>query len=275
MKTNSVSGPVRTVENWIKAVMTERIAAEKVAQGARRLAEVRMTAARVLAMVGIVAAGALGAITVTGCGVQRTVVILGDSYSTFEGYVPEGFAVWYDANAKAENDVDAVEQTWWYKLVKKEHLKLLGNNSYSGSTVCNTGYDGADYSDRSFITRMPQTLGYQAERPSIILIFGGTNDSWADAPLGELKFAGWTEEDLKQALPAYCYMLNYYHLYAPDSRVINIINDGLKPEITEGIVAAAEHYGMEYLRLEGIDKGWGHPTVRGMHQIADALAAVL
>lgn len=209
------------------------------------------------------------------CREQRTVVILGDSYSTFDGYVPEGFAIWYDSNAKDGNDVDAVTQTWWYKLIKREGLKLLGNNSYSGSTVCNTGYNGDDYSDRSFITRMPQTLGYSAERPNIILIFGGTNDSWSNAPLGTLKYSGWTEEDLKQALPAYCYMLNYYKMYAPDTRVINIVNDGLKPEITEGIVAAAEHYGMEYLRLEGIDKGLGHPSVKGMQQICDALAAIL
>lgn len=211
----------------------------------------------------------------TACREQKTVVILGDSYSTFDGYVPEGFAIWYDSNPKEENDVTAVQQTWWYKLCRKKGLKLLGNNSYSGSTVCNTGYDGADYSDRSFITRMPQTLGYSAERPNIILLFGGTNDSWSDAPLGSLKFADWTEEDLKQALPAYCYMLNYYKLYAPDSRVINIVNDGLKPEITEGIVKAAEHYGMEYVRLKGIDKGWGHPSIKGMQQICDALADIL
>ena len=209
------------------------------------------------------------------CREQKTVVILGDSYSTFDGYVPEGFAIWYDSNAKEQNDVCEVEQTWWYKLVRKEGLKLLGNNSYSGSTVCNTGYDGEDYSDRSFITRMPQTLGYSSEHPNVILIFGGTNDSWSDAPLGELKFADWTVEDLKQALPGYCYMLYYYKLNAPDSRVINIVNDGLKPEITDGIVAAAKHYGMEYLLLEDIDKGWGHPTVKGMQQICDALAGIL
>lgn len=211
-------------------------------------------------------------LAMTACGVQRTVVILGDSYSTFDGYVPEGFAVWYDSNIKEQNDVNDVGQTWWYKLVRKEHLRLLGNNSYSGATVCNTGYDGADYSDRSFITRMPQTLGYSAFRPDIILIFGGTNDSWANAPVGSLKYEGWTEEDLEQALPAYCYMLNYYKLYAPDTRVVNIVNDGLKPEITEGIIEAAKHYGMEYIRLEGIDKGWGHPTVKGMQQICDAVA---
>ena len=122
---------------------------------------------------------------------------------------------------------------------------------------------------------MPQTLGYSSARPDVILIFGGTNDSWANAPLGSLKFSDWTEDDLKQALPAYCYMLDYYRTNAPGSRVINIVNDGLKPEITDGIVAAAKHYGMEYILLEGIDKGWGHPTVKGMQQICDALAGIL
>ena len=60
----------------------------------------------------------------TACREQKTVVILGDSYSTFDGYVPEGFAIWYDSNPKEENDVTAVQQTWWYKLCRKEGLKL-------------------------------------------------------------------------------------------------------------------------------------------------------
>lgn len=46
------------------------------------------------------------------------------------------------------------------------------NNSYSGSTVCHTGYQKADYSDRSFATRM-DNLG----NPDVLLVFGGTNDS--------------------------------------------------------------------------------------------------
>lgn len=211
------------------------------------------------------------ALLAASCGVQKqTVAILGDSYSTFEGYVPEGYAVWYDHNPKEQNDVCSVSQTWWYDLFKGKY-KLVGNNSYSGSTVCNTGYEGVDYSDRSFITRMPLLMTYSAGRPDIILVFGGTNDSWANSPIGELKYSGWTSEDLYSALPAYCYMLDYLHANAPKTRVINIINSDLKPEITEGIKKAAEHYGMEYLLLQYIDKGWGHPTIKGMAQIREAV----
>lgn len=206
------------------------------------------------------------------CGVQRqTVAILGDSYSTFEDYVPDGYAIWYDHNPKAENDVCSVSQTWWYELFSNKPYTLLVNNSYSGSTVCNTGYGGEDYSDRSFITRVPLLLSHPSGKPDVLLIFGGTNDSWANAPVGELQYADWNPKDLYSALPAYCYMLSYLHTNAPDTRVVNIINSELKPEITEGIKAAAQHYGMEYIQLEDIDKGWGHPTIKGMAQIRAAV----
>lgn len=213
------------------------------------------------------------ALLAASCGVQKSVAILGDSYSTFEGHVPQGYAIWYDNNAKERNDVDAVSQTWWYQLCKEKKLKLLDNNSYSGSTVCNTGYGGVDYSDRSFITRMPQLLA--GKTPDLILIFGGTNDSWSGAPIGELQYSGWTKDDLYKALPAYCYMLDYLHTNAPGTRVVNIINSELKDEIMDGIQAAAEHYGMEYLRLKDIEKGDGHPTIKGMRAICDQIEAML
>ena len=38
----------------------------------------------------------------------RTVAILGDSYSTFDGYIPEGNACWYFTTPQGENDVVSV-----------------------------------------------------------------------------------------------------------------------------------------------------------------------
>ncbi len=38
--------------------------------------------------------------------------ILGDSYSTFEGYIPEGYAAWYINAGKPETDVTRLDQTW-------------------------------------------------------------------------------------------------------------------------------------------------------------------
>ena len=70
----------------------------------------------------------------------KTVAILGDSYSTFDGYIPEGNACWYFTTPQGENDVVAVEQTWWHQFCREGGYELVLNESYSGATVCNTGY---------------------------------------------------------------------------------------------------------------------------------------
>ncbi|MGN1154773.1 MAG: SGNH/GDSL hydrolase family protein, partial [Agathobacter sp.] len=46
-----------------------------------------------------------------------TMAILGDSYSTYDGYVPDDYATWYnDHGNEAPNDMTSVEQTWWHHL---------------------------------------------------------------------------------------------------------------------------------------------------------------
>ena len=110
---------------------------------------------------------------------KPSVSILGDSYSTFEGYLtPDTMDIWYFENKQdpRRTDVKSVGETWWMQLIKKKNWKLELNNSWSGSTICYTGYGDEDYRLRSFITRVP-ALGC----PDIILIFGGTNDSWSNA----------------------------------------------------------------------------------------------
>ena len=135
----------------------------------------------------------------------QSVAILGDSYSTYQGYIPKRNAVWYTEPADLnKTDVTSVDQTWWSILVKECGYTLLLNDSYSGSTISFTGYHKADYSDRSFITRLPK-LG----NPDIILIFGCTNDSWAGEPVGEYKYEGWTKADFYTFRPAMAYMLHH------------------------------------------------------------------
>jgi len=90
--------------------------------------------------------------------------ILGDSYSTFVGWVvPDTNLIWYYPTEsqyhQKGNDVCAVEQTWWHQVIMRMGAKLERNNAYSGATICYTGYrpkkdmPHADYSDRAFITR--------------------------------------------------------------------------------------------------------------------------
>ena len=74
--------------------------------------------------------------------------ILGDSYSTYGGYVtPQTNACWYngtDGGTEKQNDVSSVEQTWWHLLTTLHNMQLDTNNSYSGSTICHTGYNEQD-----------------------------------------------------------------------------------------------------------------------------------
>ena len=233
----------------------------------------------------------LAAVLTVSCGVlkadkaPKTVVIIGDSYSTFEGYIPNGYADWYTLRGRSDNNVRTVEQTWWYQLCTEKGLKLIANNSFSGSTVCNTGYDGVDYTHESFVTRMSQTLHYSSDgfnqpceeknAPDILFIFGGTNDSWANSPIGEPKYSDWTNEDLYSFLPAFCCLLDYYKREAPSTRVIVMINDGLKPEMMTGMAEISSHFGYEYIQYDGIEEGAGHPTILGMKQIADAIRKML
>lgn len=198
------------------------------------------------------------------------VFILGDSYSTFEGYVPKDYAVWY-TNAGHENtDVNRVEQTWWQGLINETDSKLLLNCSYSGTTVCNTGYNNSDCTHISFIGRTDKLIEsdyFKENRVDTFFIFGGTNDSWANSPVGELMYSNLGKEYLFSVLPAFCYLLERLKGNLQSARIICIINTELKPEITDNFMLACEKYGVEYIKLEAIDKTAGHPNIRGMEQI--------
>ena len=207
----------------------------------------------------------------------KSVSILGDSYSTFQGFVqPDTNVVWYFDPAKTFNtDVTSVRQTWWHQFVKNNGYHLCVNNSFSGATICNSGYkrgnpDFADYTDRSFVTRMTD-LGC----PDIIFIFGATNDAWAGSPIGEYKYEGWTKEDLFSFRPAMAKMLAFMTDRYPNVEIYFILNDGLQEEINESVKTVCEHYQVPCIVLKEIDKANGHPTIKGMSQIYEQVQSFI
>lgn len=45
----------------------------------------------------------------------KSISILGDSYSTFEGYIqPDTNSIWYYNSPQHKTDVTSVKQTWWH-----------------------------------------------------------------------------------------------------------------------------------------------------------------
>lgn len=203
---------------------------------------------------------------------QKSVTIFGDSYSTFEGYImPESNLTWYllDRQQK-DNDVIAVEQTWWHQLLKKNGWKLCMNNSYSGSTISSSGYGKQDYSDRSFVTRSTN-LG----NPDIILIFGATNDSWVPSPIGEYKYSGWTTEDLKSFRPSLAKMLDFMKKRYLGVDMYFILNSELSDAINSSVFTICDRYDVPVIVLHDIEKKSGHPSIAGMKAIAEQVDAFL
>ncbi len=196
--------------------------------------------------------------------VRKTIAVFGDSYSTFEGFTPQGYAIWYDSRNRPETtDVNKVEQTWWWQVIKEGGYKMGNINSYSGSTICNSGYNDEDYSDRSFVNRT-SLLG----TPDILLICGGTNDSWANAPIGDYKFGDWKRADLYTFRPALAKMLSDIRLRYPNVEVYFILNSELKEEINESVKKICKEYQVPVIALHDIDKKNGHPSVKGMKSFA-------
>lgn len=199
--------------------------------------------------------------------------VLGDSYSTFEGLIsPTSNACWYfkDHTAGKTNDVKSSEQTWWKIFESQSGYKLETNNSYSGATICCTGYRKEDYSDRSFISRM-----FNLGNPDLILVFGATNDSWSNAPIGEYKYDGWTKQDLYSYRPALSYMISQMKMMYPKARIVFVLNSDLRDSIDASTKEICAHYSIEVLELVNVDKMDGHPSIAGMKQIADQISTYL
>ena len=197
--------------------------------------------------------------------------ILGDSYSTFIGYITPGNDCYYPR--ETVDDVLQVEHTWWHQLMQRYGMQLLVNDSYSGATVCTHLRDGKPPIS-AFTERVKRSFSGQVQ-PDYIFLFGCTNDSWLNRSIGQVKFADITQEDLKQVLPAYCFVLEHLTRCNLNAKVVALLNTDLHPDIHNGILTAAAHYGAVAVVLKDIHKQNGHPSALGMRQIADQIEAAL
>ena len=99
----------------------------------------------------------------------KTVSILGDSISTYKGYVPEGYSCFYPYPTA---DLGDVNQTWWMQVINKLGMSLLKNNSYSGTCVSEGTGSNSTVQD----SRLKELL-FGTQTPDIIIIFMGSNDA--------------------------------------------------------------------------------------------------
>ena len=108
-----------------------------------------------------------------------------------------------------------------------------------------------------------------------VFVFGGTNDFWACAPLGEVKLSDWSEDDLYCVLPAFCYFMHALKAELPNAEICFIINTDMRAEIGDCIEFAGKYFDVKTVRLHDIDKLEGHPTIKGMAEICEQVLAVM
>lgn len=219
----------------------------------------------------------------------KKISIMGDSYSTFEGWSnmdvkgnPNEYFVYYPH--EDNTDVTSVEKTWWYMLCQKPEFELEISNSYSGSVVSNTHYNGVDVTDTdlSFMHRVGKNsfgVDYNGD-PDIILVFGGTNDCWAGVELGDYVYNDWTAADLKCFRPAFSKLLASLKTLYPDATVYSITNgnnevSGLTRSYAKSIEKVSRHYGVTNIVVKDIETTDEHPTYSGMQSICEQVYEVV
>ena len=194
---------------------------------------------------------------------SKKVSILGDSYSTFIGIIPANYSSFYPND---RNDVTEIGQTWWSLYIQAKGYTLEKNDSWGGTTICGTGYGRMDSSRNNFISRV-DSLG----NPDLIFVFGGTNDAWANSPMGEYQYSDWTKEDCKNFRPAVACLIDMLKQRYPNAEFCFILNSELKESVNESMREICNHYNVKLVELHDIEKQNGHPSINGMKSICDQL----
>lgn len=212
---------------------------------------------------------------------MKNILIFGDSYSTYEGFIPNGYRCYYSPQGREEGPPVTkmkVEETWWKQVINLINGTLLLNNSWSGSTIGYTGYEGDCSNSSSFIYRfrkLKKEHFFETNTIDMVFVFGGTNDSWAQAPLGTMKLSNWEEKDLYFVLPAICHFMSELKKELPEADIYFLINTELKAEIEDCIKKAGDYFNFETVELKNIEKECGHPNVSGMKTICEQVISAI
>lgn len=214
------------------------------------------------------------------------VSILGDSISTFHGFNPEGYTVYYDDEMQQRNGMKSVYDTWWAKVNQYLKAYLCVNNSYSGSMVSGQVFPAGCCQER--ITHL-HTPDYT---PDLILLYIGLNDFGYGVPVSCSPLSNDGLASILFFEDAYHLMLTGVRYFYPDAKIvcatlmrtllkhnkfwtfpdrlggisIDDYNDAIRRSARNCHVALADlaECGRRYETLDGT-----HPTAKGHQSIAD------
>ena len=107
--------------------------------------------------------------------------ILGDSISTFDGYIPTDYNIFYPGSG----DISTVEKTWWWQVMNATGMELNANASSSNTTITGDSLDTTGSAPGCSTKRMIDlTPGDDGPAPDILIVFMGTNDFLRSVELG-------------------------------------------------------------------------------------------
>jgi hypothetical protein len=92
---------------------------------------------------------------------MKNIMIFGDSYSTFEGRIPQGYAAYYTGKRTSTDespDVPSADHTWWGLLVKE--------------TSANLSQQTANY-NRYHVNNRAQTYHFPPHKTTFLMVRNG------------------------------------------------------------------------------------------------------
>ena len=197
----------------------------------------------------------------------KTVSILGDSISTYKGYVPDGYSCFYPYPTA---DLKDVNQTWWMQTINKLGMSLLKNNSYSGTCVSTGTGNNATTNDN----RLKELL-FGTQTPDIILIFMGSND--AGSQYVSLDTFNSSYKIMLDKIIALCPESEIFIITLPPSKLYTEAN---RVAYNEVIVKYAKQYNLPVVDMENTYNGQdvsnflvdsAHQNLAGMTAVAEAV----
>ena len=230
-----------------------------------------------------------------------TLSILGDSISTYQGYNPEGYHVFFPEYGA----VKELGDTWWQIVTGDMDLEIYVNGSSSGATVAGDSTGTEDPQCACNELRTNALAGPGGACPDRIIVYLGTNDLLETVRLGD--------NDGTDAVPAgeidtfsdaYTLMLDKLQANYPSARIycctllqvgdygtqtpyVEFVNGaGLTAaDYGEMIIRIAENRGLPVIdlyncgvtieNLQEMTSDGVHPTAAGMRQIAAAVEEAL
>lgn len=187
----------------------------------------------------------------------KKVSIIGDSISTYTGYLPTGYNSRYPSGS-----VQDVDQTWWKQMLDFAGATLEVNASWSGSRTTDNG--AGTYPD--LYARCNSTV---LGSPDVVIVAMGTNDSTFDVTIGDYDYTT-TYTSLSETTFATAYIKGIKALQATfPNAVIICASFYMKANYATVIKNVANTLGCPYVYAGDYQRESGvHPGAVGMKEIA-------